>query len=110
MKDDSCIFCKIVAGEISAEKVYENEHFLAFLDIRPLSPGHALIIPKEHYRWVWDVPNFGEFFEVAQKIAEAQKKAFGVEGVWSKTVGEEVAHAHIWVFPDPREIKVTLKI
>ena len=50
--------------------------FLAFLDIRPLNKGHTLIIPKKHYRWVWDVPNVGEFFEVARKIALAQKKAF----------------------------------
>ncbi|MEI6345690.1 MAG: HIT domain-containing protein [bacterium] len=97
---NACIFCKIVAKEVPAEIVYEDVDFLAFLDIRPLSPGHTLVIPKQHYRWVWDVPNAGAYFEVVKKVAEAQKKAFGVEMVLSKIVGEEVPHAHIWVFPD----------
>jgi histidine triad (HIT) family protein len=48
MKDKNCVFCKIVAGEIPAEKIYEDTSFLAFMDIRPLSPGHTLVIPKEH--------------------------------------------------------------
>lgn len=94
-----CIFCKIVAGEIPSHKVYENDNFLAFLDIRPLSPGHTLIIPKEHYRWVWDVPQAGTYFEVAQKVALAQKKAFNVDQVCSKIMGDEIHHAHIWVYP-----------
>jgi len=97
---NTCIFCKIVTKEIPAEVVYENADFLAFLDIRPLSPGHTLVIPKQHYRWVWDVPNAGAYFEVAKKVALAQQKAFGVEMVLSKIVGEEVPHAHIWIFPD----------
>lgn len=95
-----CIFCKIVCNEIPAHKVYEDESFLAFLDINPLSPGHALVIPKKHYRWVWDLPNAGKYFEVVQKIAVAQKKAFDTDFVLSKIVGEEVPHAHIWIYPD----------
>ncbi|MFA6227494.1 MAG: HIT domain-containing protein [Candidatus Paceibacterota bacterium] len=109
MKDPNCIFCKIVAGEIPAEKVYEDAGFLAFMDIRPLSPGHALVIPKEHYRWVWDLPagrqvspNIGEYFEVVRKIALAQKKVFNIDMVRCQIVGEEVPHAHIWVIPDPK--------
>lgn len=101
---DSCIFCKIIKKEISAHIVYEDEQFLAFLDIRPLSPGHTLIIPREHHRWVWDVPDVGAYFEVAKKIAQAQRKAFGNEAIWSKVVGDEVPHAHVWVFPH-RETK-----
>ena len=100
MKD--CIFCKIVAGEIPAEKVYEDDHFLAFLDIRPLSPGHTLVIPKKHYRWVWDVPEAGAYFETAKKVAHAIQKAFGAGAVHAKIVGEEVPHAHIWVYADPQ--------
>ncbi len=95
----SCIFCKIVAKEIPANVVYEDENFLAFLDIRPLSPGHTIVIPKKHYRWVWDVKNIGQYFEVVAKIANAQRKAFGQEQVLSKIVGEEVPHAHVWVYP-----------
>lgn len=97
---ENCIFCKIVAGEIPAHKVYEDDHFLVFLDIHPQSPGHVQVIPKQHYRWVWDVPNEGAYFEVAQKIAKAQQKAFTTEWILSKSVGDEVEHAHLWVFPN----------
>lgn len=97
---ENCIFCKIVNKEIPAHIVYEDSEFMAFLDIRPLSPGHTLLIPKKHYRWVWDVPNVGRYFEIARNIALAQRKAFGIEKVVSKIVGEEIFHAHIWLIPD----------
>jgi len=98
MKD--CIFCKIVKGEIPSYKVYEDDNFLAFLDINPQSPGHTQVIPKEHFRWVWDVSNAGEYFEVAKKIAKAQQKAFNTDWILSKIIGDEVEHAHIWIFPN----------
>ena len=96
-----CIFCKIVASEIPAHKVYGDDQYLAFLDIRPLSPGHTLVIPKEHRRFVWDVPNIGEYFEVAQKVAKALQKVSGTDEVYMKVIGEEVEHAHVWVYPNP---------
>ena len=105
---DNCLFCKIVAGKIPAHKVYEDDHFLAFLDINPQTVGHVQVVPKNHFRWVWDLPTFAEategptigaYFEVVGKIAKAQKKAFQTDFVMSKVVGEEVPHAHIWVFP-----------
>ncbi len=99
---DNCIFCKIVKGEIPAHKVYEDGDFLAFLDIHPQSPGHVQVIPKTHYRWVWDIPNAGAYFEVAQKIARAQQKAFNTDWILSKTIGDEVPHAHLWVFPNDK--------
>jgi len=99
MKD--CIFCKIVSGEVSSDKVYEDSDFLAFMDIHPQTPGHVQVIPKTHYRWVWDVPNAGAYFEVVQKIAKALQKAFNTEWIISKSVGDEVHHAHLWVFPGP---------
>lgn len=98
MRDDSCIFCKIIYGEIPSYKVYEDDHFLAFLDTHPESPGHTQVVTKEHYRWVWDVPNVGEYFEVVKKIALAQQKAFGTDFILSKIIGDEVHHAHIWVY------------
>ena len=101
MKDSNCIFCKIVAGEIPSYKVYEDESFLAFLDINPHSPGHVQVIPKEHHRWVWDVPNVGAYFEVAKKVALAQQKAFNTDMIRSQVFGDEVPHAHIWIFPNP---------
>ena len=97
---ENCIFCKIVRGEISATKIYEDEKYLAFLDIHPQAPGHAQVISKTHYRWVWDVPNVGEYFEVVRKIAKAQQKAFETDWILSRIVGDEVPHAHIWVFPE----------
>jgi histidine triad (HIT) family protein len=97
---NDCIFCKIINKEIPANIVYEDAEFLGFLDIRPESPGHTLLIPKKHYRWVWDIPNIGKYFEAAQKIAKAQRKAFGVEKIVAKIVGEEVPHAHLWLIPD----------
>ncbi len=98
--DLNCVFCKIVRGEIPAYRVYEDENFLAFLDINPQSPGHTQVIPRKHYRWVWDLENVGKYFEVVQKIAKAQQKAFNTNFILSRIVGDEVPHAHIWVFPD----------
>jgi histidine triad (HIT) family protein len=97
-----CIFCQIVAGAIPAHKVYEDDKFLAFLDIHPQSPGHVQVIPKQHYRWVWEVPEVGAYFEVARRIAQSAQQAFGTDFVLSKIVGDEVPHAHIWIFPDPK--------
>ncbi len=102
---NSCIFCKIINKEIPANIIYEDADFLAFLDIRPLSPGHMLVIPKKHYRWVWDFPNIGEYFESVRKMAVAQQKAWSQPEIHCKIVGEEVEHAHIWVYPDPKSTK-----
>jgi len=100
---NDCVFCKIAKGEIPAHKVYEDDNFLAFLDINPQSPGHTQVIPKEHHRWVWNVPEAGDFFEVAKKVALAQQKAFGTDFILSKIIGDEVPHAHIWVFPGTKD-------
>ena len=104
MENQDCVFCKIVNKEIPAEIVYEDENYIAFLDINPLSPGHTQVIPKEHYRWVWDTPNTGKYFEVAKKIAKAQQEAFNTELIRSQIYGEDVPHAHIWVFPDDQSV------
>ncbi len=97
---DNCIFCKIIKKEIPAEIVYEDNDFLAFLDINPQSPGHTQVIPKKHIRWVWDYENVGAYFEIAKKVALAQRKVFNTDFILSKIVGDEVPHAHIWVFPN----------
>ena len=97
---NNCIFCKIIKGEIPSHKVYEDEKFFAFLDIHPQSPGHTQVIPKEHHRWVWDTPEIGEYFKIVQKIALAQRKAFETDWILSKIIGDEVEHAHIWVYPN----------
>lgn len=104
---ENCIFCKIVAKEVPAQVVYEDEHYLAFLDIRPLSPGHTLVIPKAHARWVWDVEDVAGYFGVVRKIARAAQKAFGTDEVHMKVVGEEVHHAHVWVYAAPDKAQGT---
>ena len=97
---DDCIFCRIIKKEIPAEIIYEDSDFLAFLDINPRGPGHTQVIPKKHYRFVWDVPNIGEYFELVRKIAKAQQKAFNEELIREQVFGDEVKHAHVWVWPN----------
>lgn len=94
-----CLFCKIVSRQLPAQLVYEDELYLGFLDIRPEQPGHVQLIPKQHYRWVWDVPTIASYMQAAQKIALAQRKAFGTDFIVSRIVGDEVPHAHIWLVP-----------
>ncbi len=94
-----CIFCKIVQGEIPSYKVYEDELFLGFLDIFPLSKGNTLLVPKKHYRWVNDVPEFGEYWEAARKISQSMEKKLGATSISYLTFGEEVPHAHIRIIP-----------
>lgn len=95
----NCIFCKIAGHEISAKIVYEDEDFMAFLDINPVNPGHTLVIPKKHYRWVWDVPNIDRYYLAVQKVALALKKVFETDWIVSAVFGEEIDHAHIWLVP-----------
>lgn len=102
MTDPNCIFCEIASKKIPVNVVYEDKDFLAFLDINPQSPGHTQVISKKHFRWVWDIPNVGEYFEVVRKVARAQQKAFSTDWILSKIIGEEVPHAHIWVFPNDK--------
>ena len=94
-----CVFCKISNNKTHAHKVFENKNFLAFLDIRPLNPGHTIVITKKHYRWVWDVPDVGEYFEVCRKIANVLRKIFKTDWIVSIILGEAVPHAHIHLVP-----------
>jgi histidine triad (HIT) family protein len=97
--ETDCIFCKVVTGAIPCHKVYEDADFLGFLDIKPLNPGNSLIIPKTHYRWVTDVPNFGRYWEVANIVARATQPHVLADYVSFLTLGMEVPHAHIRVIP-----------
>lgn len=97
---ENCIFCKIVKGEIPCYKVYEDDLFLAFLDINPVTAGHILLIPKKHYRWVYDVFEFDKYWKVAKKIALSIKKSsLKPNFVTFLTMGNEVPHAHIHIIP-----------
>lgn len=96
---EGCAFCSIAKGEIPAVKVYEDDDFVGFLDIAPLNEGHVQLIPKIHYRWTWDVPNFGSYWEAARKVAQAQMKGLGANMVEFLTHGMDLHHAHIWIVP-----------
>ena len=96
---DDCIFCKIAKKEIPSEIVYEDDDFMGILDIAPLNPGMVQVIPKRHYRWTWDVPNFGDYWEAARKVSKLQMERLGAKMVEFLTHGMDVHHAHIWVVP-----------
>jgi histidine triad (HIT) family protein len=99
---EECIFCKIVAKQMPSFTVYEDEKFVAFLDVNPLNPGHTLVVPKQHKRWIFDVEDFGEYWEVARKVALAAIKALNAFTVNFFTMGfgeMAVEHAHIHVLP-----------
>ena len=100
-----CIFCKIVAGEIPSYKIYEDEKYLAFLDVFPKTSYQMLVIPKEHVEWVWDLPigrqaspNLGEYYEVVGKIARHVREVSGLP-VRQMVYGFQVPHAHIQLRP-----------
>lgn len=99
---EDCIFCKIVKGEVPSYKVYEDDNFLAFLDNFPAAAGHTLLIPKKHYRWIWDMEKneYTDLMERAQKIAISLRKAFGSEFISGAIIGVDVTHAHVHLLPN----------
>ena len=105
-KGDECIFCKIVKGDIPCAKIYEDGKVIAFLDIAPANKGHALVVTKNHYETLFDVPDeeLGMVLLAAKKVARAQSGALGSEGFNvlmnnKKVAGQLVAHAHMHVIP-----------
>ena len=104
------IFSKIVAGEIPAHKIYEDEKFLAFLDINPVAEGHTLVIPKKETDYIFDVDDktLSEMIIFAKKIALAQQKAIECKRVGLLVVGTEVPHAHIHLIPFKNESQMSL--
>ncbi|MDP4020557.1 MAG: HIT domain-containing protein [Candidatus Adlerbacteria bacterium] len=106
---DDCIFCKIAKGEVSAEKVYEDEDTLAFLDNNPKVPSHTLLIPKKHYMWFEEMPDelSDKVFRVAKRIAKDMKREPGVGYVQLSIVGKDVPHAHVHLLPQQGTSKAT---
>jgi histidine triad (HIT) family protein len=95
----NCIFCSVVAGKIPSSRIYEDPDYLAFMDVFPRAKGHTLVIPKKHYRWVYDIPQFGAYWEAAKKVASAVQNVTQADYVSFVTMGEEVPHAHIHILP-----------
>lgn len=98
---DDCIFCRIAAGAVPSYRVYESEHVVAFMDVRPIRPGHVLVVPRSHYRYYDDMPAgvAGEVMTVAQRLAPRLRSLYGVERVALFFTGVDVAHAHAHVVP-----------
>ncbi|MCK5624484.1 HIT domain-containing protein [Candidatus Pacearchaeota archaeon] len=99
---DDCVFCKIVKGEISVEKIYEDEKYLAFLDAFPVMKGQVLIIPKEHissYLFEMDDKNYSELLLVAKKVAKAMDNSLKPIKTGMVVEGLEVDHVHVKLFP-----------
>jgi histidine triad (HIT) family protein len=99
-----CIFCKVVSKELGATVVREDELTMAFLDHRPLFQGHCLLIPKQHYETLSDLPSklIKPLFENAQLLAGAVEAAMGAQGTFvamNNRVSQSVPHLHIHVVP-----------
>lgn len=106
MKDENCIFCKILAGEIPATTVYEDDDFKAILDVNPAARGHVIILPKNHAANIYELPDedASKIMVVAKKIATAIEKAYHCDGVNilqnnGEAAGQTVFHLHVHVIP-----------
>nr|WP_238320663.1 HIT family protein [Limisalsivibrio acetivorans] len=100
------IFSKIIKGEIPSSKVYEDEDFIAILDIMPTNLGHVLLIPKEYFENIFDAPESvgSKVYPLLSKLAKAMKEALNCDGINivqnnGKAAGQEVFHAHIHLIP-----------
>lgn len=113
---EDCVFCKIAKGEIPSTKLYEDEKVLSFLDIMPAAKGHALVIPKTHYKTLLDLPHkeLHALIEIVQKVAAATMVALpGVQGFNvlqsnNEVAGQVIPHVHFHIIPRFKEDKLNL--
>lgn len=103
-----CAFCRIVSGHSPAHVVLDDECCLAFLDVRPLFPGHVLIVPRDHYETLGDLPVelVGPLFTRVRRLARAMEEALGAAGSFvaaNNRVSQSVAHLHVHVVPRRRK-------
>ena len=106
MKDNNCIFCKIANGEFSSYTLYEDEDFRVIFDINPATKGHALILPKEHYKNLFELDDktAAKALVVAKKVATALSNELGCDGFNllqnnGELAGQTVFHFHIHLIP-----------
>ena len=92
MKKEDCIFCKIAGGEIPSNTIYENSEFKVIMDIAPASKGHVLIIPKEHFKDIYEIDAItaGKLFQLATVVARALKEVLHCDGLY---------HFHMHLIP-----------
>ncbi len=103
---EDCVFCRIIRGELPSWKVYEDDDVVAFLDINPVTKGHTLVVPKQHYRNIFDAPDdvLAKVIAAAKKVAWALRRGLGAEGVHIVSNAEPAAkqvvfHFHVHVIP-----------
>lgn len=106
MKNDNCIFCKLAAGEIPSKTLYEDEKFRVILDLAPATKGHALILPKDHYANLYEIPEevAGEVMCLAKKMAVTMTEKLGCDGFNllqnnGEAAGQTVFHFHMHLIP-----------
>ena len=104
LRDPDCAFCSIVAGEVDAQVVHETDDCVAFLDHRPLFPGHVLLVPREHHVTIEDLPPtlVEPLFAAARSLATAVRESMGAEGTFvalNNTVSQSVPHLHVHIVP-----------
>lgn len=106
MRDENCIFCKIAAGEIPSKTIHEDEDFRVILDLGPVTKGHALILPKEHYKNIYELPEetAGKAMKLAKKMAAHMTERLSCDGFNilqnnGETAGQSVFHFHMHLIP-----------
>ncbi|TAL47883.1 HIT family protein [archaeon] len=101
---EDCIFCKIVSKEIAANVIYEDTNTIAFLDLNPRNPGHTLVITKQHYATIFEIPEeiIADVYRTVKKISKPLKETVNADGmntVQSNIVSQGVHHFHTHVIP-----------
>ncbi len=106
MKDENCIFCKIANGEIPSKSIYEDDKFRVILDLGPATKGHALILPKDHYANLFELPEdeAASVIKIAKKVALLEKKKLQADGINlvqnnGTAAGQTVNHFHLHIIP-----------
>lgn len=112
---EDCVFCKIVRGQIPSFKLYEDEHSLAFMDINPVHPGHALAVPKFHAANLFETPDewLGRTFATARKVATAVQAALNPHGLNilqanGPGAAQSVFHLHLHIIPRAKDDNLLL--
>jgi histidine triad (HIT) family protein len=98
---ENCIFCKIISGEVSAMKLWEDEKYFIFLDNSPINPGHTLVLPKKHTDYIFDL-NDREYIELllkAKEVGKILKKKLNPKRVGMLVEGFGVHHVHVHLIP-----------
>ena len=106
--EPACLFCQIARGEVSSYPVLEDRHCLAFLDHRPLFPGHCLLIPKKHFSTLLELPRdlVAPLFQSARLLARAVEEALDAQGSFvalNNRISQSVPHLHVHVVPRRRK-------